>query len=1161
MRTPIFKIQVNKKSPQLSQTLLDRLKATYNISNPNTATEQVKTQDEDILPVMENISSTGDDQQDLALKIKKTEAELAGTALDDPNRAVWLKRLGFMLRSRYDQVRDSLDLGPAIKNLELALAATPLDDPERSKIMESLGAMLSSKYDQSGELQDLGLAIKQAEVAVASITSDDPNRAAVLKNHCFMLRSRYDRVGDPLDLEQAITKSKEALTAITPGDSYKVRILGNLSAMLSARYDRSGDLQDLELAIVQCELALAAMNSDDPNRGSILANLGVMFGTRYNGSGVLQDIGLAIKKSEEALAATTPDKPNQATILGNLGSMHHIRYNQSGDLQDLELAIKYSEGALAALALNATRQSEVARYLGIMLNTRYDRLGELQDLEQAIKNHKLALAATPPIGSELSARLEGATLNRIYDQRYWWCAALEGNEQAIKWAEVAAAVLPPTHSRHWILNDLRAGLFTRYRRIGNVQDLEQSIGWGIKALEATPPDHSQRAKLLHNLSICYHVRYERLRDLGDLKKAINSDEEALGEIPADDPFRRTLLANLCLMIKDRYQNLGDQLDLDLAIRRGEECIAATPAHHLHQINHLVNLARALNLRYLQKKSIQDFHYILRIYYEAWYCHTSSPKKRIEVAYEAAALFATKNMWQDSSFLLENAVKILPRVSSRSFERYDQDYHLSGFMGLASVAVSTAFQAGEEAGHCLRLLEFGRGIITGFVIDPSGLSELQLGHPEMFDKFRRLRGEIDYSLVGLGIGEDNHGLVSQQKRNRREQAVQELEETLVLIRELPGFEGFQLLPRYDDLTAMAVEGPILIFNSTKFRSDAIIVTKAGTKALALPKLLYSDVERWMGEKPKLIRGKHATYHLRNAGMRELLQWLWDVAVEPVFRALQIDPVNDDSNLPRVWWIGVGLLAMAPFHAAGDHSPGSTDNTLSRAISSYTPTIKALSSARQKKLDFLSNPHSRILLITMPTTPEKGWVPLEKTAPEVDDIVALVDGKTKLTIMDRPSTAQVLRQLLSHDIAHFACHGVSDAENPSNSSLLLRRDNGMKVDRLSVGMISDINIDRAKIAYLSACSTTGDSSKQLADEPTCIASGLQLAGFSHVLATQWIARDSACRQVANDFYSALFDGRGCGGHQKVSASFHSAVKKLRDENWKQPIFWASFIHTGA
>lgn len=1126
--------------------------------------------DENILPVVKNPPSTGDDRlrdhQDLlGLDIKKTEAELAGTTLDDPNRAVWLKRLGFMLRSRYDQVRDPLDLEPAIKNLELALAGTPLDDPERSKMMESLGAMLSSRYDQSGELQDLGLAIKKAEASVASIPSDDPNRAAVLKNLCFMLRSRYDRVGDPLDLEQAIKRSEEALTAITSGDSYKARILGNLSAMLSARYDRSGDLQDLELAIKQCELALAAINLDDPNRGSILANLGVMSGTKYNASGDLQDIGLAIKKSEEALAATTPAELNQATILGNLGGMHHIRYNQSGDLQDLKLAIKHTEGALAAMVPNATRQSEVARNLGIMLITRYDRLGELRDLKQAIQNHKLALVATPPIDSELSARLEGAMLNRIYDQRYWWCAAFDGNEQAIKWVEGAAAVLPSVHSQHWILNDLRAGLFARYRRMGNVSDLEQSIGWNIKALEATPPDDSQHIKLLHNLSTSYHVRYERFRDSGDLEKAINSDEEALGAIPADDPFRRTLLAHLCLMIKDRYQDSENQPDLDLAIRRGEESIAAMPAHQLHRINHLVNLARALNLRYLQKQSIQDFHYILRIYYEAWYCHTSSPKERIEVASEAAALFATRNMWQDSSFLLENAVKILPRVSSRSFERYDQDYHLSGFMGLASAAVSAAFEAGEEAGHCLRLLEFGRVIIMGFVIDPSaGLSELQLGHPEMFDKFCRLRGEVDSSLAGLGIGEDNHGLVSQQKRSRSEQAVQELEETLVSIRGLPRFQGFQLLPRYDDLIATAVEGPIIIFNSTKFRSDAIIVTKVGIKALALPKLLYSDVERRMGERAKLIRGKRATYHLRNAGMRELLQWLWDVAVEPVFQVLQIDPVNDDSDLPRVWWIGVGLLAMAPFHAAGDHSPGSTDNTLSRAISSYTPTIKALSSARQKKLDFLSNTYSRILLITMPTTPGVGWAPLKNATQEVNDIAALVDGKTKLTLMDRPNTGQVLRQLPSHDITHFACHGVSDVENPSKSSLLLRKNSGPEleaVDKLSVGMISNTNIDRAKIAYLSACSTTGNYSKQLADEPTCIASGLQLAGFSHVLATQWIAGDIACRQVSSDFYGTLFDGRGDGGHRKVSASFHSAVKRLRDENWKQPIFWASFIHTGA
>lgn len=300
------------------------------------------------------------------------------------------------------------------------------------------------------------------------------------------------------------------------------------------------------------------------------------------------------------------------------------------------------------------------------------------------------------------------------------------------------------------------------------------------------------------------------------------------------------------------------------------------------------------------------------------------------------------------------------------------------------------------------------------------------------------------------------------------------------------------------------------------------------------------------------------------MEKLLLWLWDVAVEPVFEKLRrVGVVDDGRGLPRIWWIGVGALAMAPFHAAGDHSPGSTRNTISQAISSYIPTIKGLSYARQKKLDLFSRPDSSLLLVTMSTTP--GQKPLKGAVGEVEQIARAVEGR--ISRLDSPSTTDVLESLPSYDAIHFACHGLSDGKNPSNSHLLLRRDaasGSEMVDKLTVGAIAGLNIKNAQLAYLSACCTADNSSAALADESIHIASGFQLAGFSHVLATLWESNDLACQQVAGDFYGLLSKASRAnqeGGHRVVSAAFHQAVRKLREQNPRQPIKWASFIHTGA
>lgn len=173
---------------------------------------------------------------------------------------------------------------------------------------------------------------------------------------------------------------------------------------------------------------------------------------------------------------------------------------------------------------------------------------------------------------------------------------------------------------------------------------------------------------------------------------------------------------------------------------------------------------------------------------------------------------------------------------------------------------------------------------------------------------------------------------------------------------------------------------------------------------------------------------------------------------------------------------------------------------------------------------------------------------------------------MTRLDSPSTAKVLKELPAYHAIHFACHGVSDSKNPSNSHLLLKDASGPgpgRVDKLTVGSISNMNIRNAQVAYLSACCTADNASVALADESIHIASGFQLAGFSHVLATLWESNDGACRQVAGDFYRLLFNSQegGDSGHQAVSSAYHLAVKKLRKDMLGQPIKWAPFIHTGA
>lgn len=163
------------------------------------------------------------------------------------------------------------------------------------------------------------------------------------------------------------------------------------------------------------------------------------------------------------------------------------------------------------------------------------------------------------------------------------------------------------------------------------------------------------------------------------------------------------------------------------------------------------------------------------------------------------------------------------------------------------------------------------------------------------------------------------------------------------------------------------------------------------------------------------------------------------------------------------------------------------------------------------------------------------------------------------MDCPTTIQVVENIPAYNVIHFACHAVSDSQDPSNSHLILCSDNQSEAGKLTAGTVSNINIQNAQIAYLSACSTTHNRSTELADESIHIASGFQLAGFSHVLGTLWPSDNFTYRLVAGEFYRTLVNGKD-EGHRAVSTAFHHAVLELRKDLLEQPIKWVPFIHTG-
>lgn len=1069
--------------------------------------------------------------------------------------------LGGLLVVRYYRLRVLADIDRAIKLVEGVLDVTPLHNPHRATMMYYLSHRNCVRFERLGDVTARETAIKWGGRAVAIAASDNRLLPLMLTSLGDMIRVRYEEFGDPQDLVDGFRHAKRAVALTHSRDGPSSFCLGS---WFRSRFDRLRSLPDLGRAIKWHERALQCTPSDLERRAMISHELFTHFHKRFRRLGVLTDLAHGIKLGEETMALTPPGTSGWALTSHALSVLIVDRFMCLGELDDINRAIKCGEQAVTATPSDHPERWYRISSLADYHSRRFPRSRDIRDIEYAMQWSEKAMLSTPPEHHDWSVILSNFAV--VMSIRFQHLGVSDGFEPAIRSLEEAVARMPADHPKRVdVLHNLACMLENRFARWGSIEDLEQMQKWTEETLRATPTDDYRRPMMLFSSGISLQKRFTSLNNVDDLEQAIKFAIQAVAVTPPGHTQRVAVISFLGSLFRTRYEHLGESEDLKNAIQCGLMMAISSPNDPRHT-SYLTEFGLSLAARLDQPAAYsgEAADTCFRIFLDAWNCRTSTPRERIRAAIFGGRVLTTACRWQEAASLVEGAVKILATVSPRILGRSDQQFGLSEFDSLASHAGALALQGGASASHCLRLLEHGRGIITGHVIDcRSDLSDLQEHHAEIFNRFNLLRTQIDSPFMASEISAQSTD-TDMSGRERRVQAIQELDRTLADIRQLPGFDGFLFPPSAEDLVRMAAEGPIIIVNNHRARNDAIIVTTAGIQALNLPKLHYSDIQRHMKQlTQELVRGNRSTYPSRNKRMAELLLWLWDVVVEPVFVELEFSAV-DDCHIPRIWWIGVGLLGMAPFHAAGDHSAGSTRNTISRAISSYVTTIKALSYARQKKFELLSTPEAGLLLVTMATTPGHGS--LVFATQEATDIAHVAAGTVTLCL-DQPSAAEVLEQLPAYHAIHFSCHGVSDGQNPSMSHLLLRKvdpqSGAAEVDQLTVGAISSVNLKHAQLAFLGACWTADNPSTDLADESIHIASGFQLAGFSHVLATLWESRDDVCRQVAVDFYRLLFDSKGGERehHRAVSTAFHHAVRKCRERHLTQPLLWALFIHTGA
>lgn len=997
-------------------------------------------------------------------------------------------------------------------------AITPNNHPNRATYLSNLGYLVQSRFES---MDDLNRAIMANEQAIKLTPDSRPDRARRLSNLGNALWMRFERIGSIDDLNRAIFVNEKAVKLIPEGHPDRVMYMNNLGTTLQSRVERIGSMEDLDRAIMTNKQVVESTPENHPDRVTMLNNLGIALQRQFERTGSMDYIDRAIIVNEKSVKSTPEDHPNRARRLNNMGNALMRRFEQTGSIPDLGRAIRIYEQAVGSSPEIYPDYATILNNLGIVLRRRFEWMGSMEDIDRAIMTNENAVESTPD----------------------------DHPDRAI------------------YLTNLGISLQSRFDRTGSMEDLERAIVTSEQAVESTPIDHSARVMYLNNLGSTLQSRFERMGLMDDLNRAILTSEQAVELTPVDRPDRAMYLNNLGTALQSRYERTGSMDDLDRAIMTNEQAVESTPEGHPAHAMYLNNLATALQRRFERTGSIEDLDRAITTTEQAFKSDTAPPSVRLKAASSCSDMLISQKSYNRAKAILQTAVQLLTTIGTRLLRCTDQQLNISQFSSITSRAVSLHLAVGEDAYKALQLSELGRGIIANLLLEVrSDISLLDASHPDLAQQFLELRNQLDppartFELSVIEGSSSTYNSMSNLNSSKfiaghhAYALAKQFDDLLRYIRSLEGFENFLQFPSESELHSLAEDGPIILFNVSDIRSDAFLITSNEIRSVRLPLLTadllekYADLFLYAIDEFNIRR-----YQYMMLGLNRVLEWLWDVAVEPVLDELGFSqaPLSDET-WPRVWWVGGGLMSLLPIHASGYHDVNPPKTALDRVISSYAPTLKSLIYARDRAEKACHISKEKALLVAM----SEGSPYVEM---EVRDLERLLDwASIDTTIMHNPTRAEVLSEMQKSTIVHFAC-GASFASDPSQSVLHLK---DWKSHPLTASDLASLNIELGKLAYLSVSHASTMRDFHLLDESINLSSAIQLSGYSSVMGSLWKVQDAHSAKVARDIYAWMLKGQKLNVRQSAEG-LHKAIRDLRDmtrfKTKSDPLAWAPYIYIG-
>lgn len=879
--------------------------------------------------------------------------------------------------------------------------------------------------------------------------------AVAVHNQGGALIERYQRTGDHRLLDEGVSVLREALRI-----GGLTETISTLASALVHRYEHSADPADLDEA-----MALLNRLVDGPGVNLTQATEIVRVQRhRYELGGDTTHLDQAIALAQGCIAQTDARQPDYDLMQHLLGLALAERYERTRTLADLEAAI--AAHRMAADVSTDERRPGMLLNLAATLHARIAATGDLSVLEEAEAMVGGALAELPRDHPERnSAEWLAGALTRYRGQLTGDTDVLRSGIDALR-RSVTSATGPEALTAR--LDSLGTALMHQFESTGDQAALSEAIEVMRQSAEHAEAPSSH----LNNLGNALWLRYQRLGDLAALWEAVEIFREAVAA-GLDPRSRGIALSSLVTALTDLGKHSPDAVEE--AVTAARDLVSATESADARE-----KLAHALLTRFEVDESRDDLIEAGELFEEVLRRRPSGDPLHAQALGGLGGFWRLVHERTGTPETLNEAITCYGRAArgeQRGPQRATYQY------AFAELLKRQAEETGD--GGRIRAASRAYAEAAGSEALDSQTRVLAAGSwsaaaARAGDWTEALRGaEQSMALIPTLAAPELTAVVADAVACAC-QAAQPALAVRWLEQGRAALLGQEFKPDEDHPDATVV-----LINVSELRCDALVVRPHSVKIVPLP----------------LLTRDEATARLARLGsaLPEVLEWLRETVTDPV-----LDQLGGET---RVWWSPGGPLATMPVHAAA----------VDRVISSYTPTVRALSWAFERVAAPPADPSMLVVAMPLPHAHE-----------EVEALAELWEA-AQLTGA-QATRENVLAGLRRHPYVHFACHGVGDR---ARSRLLLHD------GPLTVLDIARLRLPSARLAVLSSCDVAG---------------AFQVAGYPSVVGTLWQLDEDAAATAAVAFHSALLDH----GLDESAAALHEVVLELRAKY--PPSVWAAYVHIG-